>query len=252
MKQIQHFLFRIYHCVQVYLLRISAKCLSKNLDISQFDRSLIISPHPDDEVFGCGGLTMKLIQSGKHVDLIILSRGEAVHKHCCPGDDEHIVRFRTKLTDEANAVIGMSPNRIYRMDFPDSNFTSAKDNPDLISALRRLIKEILPTEVFIPHPYENSPDHLAATEIIEDILKDASIPIYYYCVWVWYHMPIYKILKLKYKNARLLRVENRESKNKAINVYIKNKAKCGVSYSGDLPKPFIHAFRWKYELFFKA
>ena len=65
-------------------------------------------------------------------------------------------------------------------------------------------------------------------------------------------MPVYKILKLKYKNARLLRVANREAKNKAIDVYINNQARCGVSYSGDLPKPFIYAFRWKYELFFKA
>ena len=65
-------------------------------------------------------------------------------------------------------------------------------------------------------------------------------------------MPLYKILKLKYKNARLLRVANREAKNKAIDIYIDNSAPCGVSYSGDLPKPFIYAFRWKYELFFKS
>lgn len=244
--------FKIYHYIQVYLLRVFTRGCLKFQETPCFSRTLIISPHPDDEVFGCGGLMQSLIQSGKHVELIVMSKGEAVHKHCCPGDEEHIVKSRTKLTDDANAVIGILPDYIHRMDFPDGNFVSVKNNSDLISALSRLVKKIAPTEVFIPHPYETSPDHVAATEIIEDILKNTTIPVYYYCVWTWYHMPIYKILKLKYRNARLLRVANREAKNKAIDVYINNQARCGVSFSGDLPKPFIYAFRWKYELFFKV
>lgn len=250
MYKILKFCFKIYHYVQVGLLRIFAKCFSRNFQISRLDRVLIISPHPDDEVFGCGGLMKTLIQSGKHVELVVLSKGEAVHKHCCPNDEEHIVFTRAKLTDRANGLLGLSSNQIHRLDFPDGDFVSAENRTDLITALDELIKEINPTEVFIPHPYENSPDHVSATRIVEAILEDVSVPIFYYCVWTWYHMPLYKILKLKYKNARLLQVDDRESKNRTIDVYVKNRAKCGVSYSGDLPKPFIYAFRWKYELFF--
>lgn len=253
MCKIKKTTFKIYHYVQVCLLRIFSICFSKKMDISHLsNKVLVISPHPDDEVFGCGGLMQTLVRSGRHVEVIILSQGEAVHRHCCPDDEMHIIDSRGKLTDKANAVIGLSTNHIYRMGFPDGDFNSAKDDNDIISALSNLIKKIAPTDVFIPHAYENSPDHVAATEILERILNDLSINTYYYCVWTWYHMPIYKILKLKYKNARLLRVENSESKNKAIDIYINNSAKCGVSYSGDLPKPFIYAFRWKYELFFEA
>ena len=64
-------------------------------------------------------------------------------------------------------------------------------------------------------------------------------------------MPIYKILLLKYPKARLLHIANRDAKNKAIDIYIDNSASCGVSYSGDLPAPLIHAVRWEYELFFE-
>lgn len=252
MNKMLKFCFRIYHDIQVFFLRVFTRTFSKNLNTSSFSRVLVISPHPDDEVFGCGGFIQTLIQSGKHVELIILSKGEAVHQHCCPNDEERIVRTRAELTDRANGFLGVEPKYIHRLNFPDGDFASVKSKPDMLKELYELIKEITPTEVFIPHPYENSPDHVAATEIIEDILKNTSIPIYYYCVWTWCHMPIYKILKLNYKNARLLRVANREAKNKAIDVYINNQARCGVSYSGDLPKPFIYAFRWKYELFFKA
>lgn len=245
------FVFKIYHYTQVFLLRLMALVFARKSSECDFDRVLIISPHPDDEVFGCAGLMQSLVQAGKLVEVIIMSKGEAVHRHCCPNEEDSIVQARAKLTDAANGVLGIAPERIHHLDFPDGDFASAIDNDTLIRALENLVGAIAPTEVFIPHPYENSPDHVAATQIVEGVLRQFPVKTFYYCVWTWYHMPIYKILKLKYKNARLLRVENREAKNKAIDIYIDNSAPCGASYSGNLPKPFIYAFRWKYELFFK-
>ena len=252
MNKILKFLFKIYHYIQGRLLRVVAMLCSKQLDISRYDKVLIISPHPDDEVFGCGGLMQSLVQAGKKVEVIIMSKGEAVHRYCCPNEEDAIVQARAELTNAANGVLGIAPEDIHRLDFPDGDFASAKGNEALETALGHLIETIAPTEVFIPHPYENSPDHVAATQIVENILQRYPVKTFYYCVWTWYHMPLYKILKLKYKKARLLSVANREAKNKAIDIYIDNSASCGVSYSGNLPKPFIYAFRWKYELFFES
>lgn len=245
-------LFKIYHYIQVCLLRIFASIFSLRFDTSRFSKVLIISPHPDDEVFGCGGLMQSLVLAGKQVEVIILSRGEAIHRPCCPNEENNIVQARTGLTDAANGVLGIAPEHIHRLDFPDGSFSSVKEGDDMVKALSDLVHDIAPTEVFIPHPYENSPDHVAATQLVEQVLRNHIGKVYYYCVWTWYHMPIYKILLLRYKNARLLRVADREAKNKAIDIYINNSAPCGVSYSGDLPKPLIHAARWKYELFFEA
>lgn len=245
-------LFKIYHYIQVCLLRISAWLFSQRFGVSGFSKALIISPHPDDEVFGCGGLMQSLVQAGKQVEVIIMSKGEAVHRPCCPNEENNIVQTRTGLTDAANGVLGIVPEQIHRLDFPDGGFSSVKEDDDMVKALSDLVREIAPTEVFIPHPYENSPDHVAATRLAEQVLRNHIGKVFYYCVWTWYHMPIYKILKLKYRNARLLRVANRDAKNKAIDIYINNSAPCGVSYSGDLPRPLLHAARWKYELFFKS
>lgn len=246
------FSYKIYHYVQVFFLRLISWISANKIDTFDLDKILIISPHPDDEVFGCGGLIHSLTQNGKQIDIIILSEGEAVHRHCCPGDEEHIVSNRKRLTEEANKVLGLETLHIHRMKFPDGNFFSAKNNKQLIQLLENKIQELNPSTVFIPHPFENSPDHIAATEIIANILNKLNIPPYYYCVWTWYHMPIYKIFQLSYKKCILLKVNNQMAKNKAIDIYTKNNAKCGTSFSGDLPTPFIFAFRWKYELFFKS
>ena len=36
---------------------------------------LVVSPHPDDEVFGCGGAIMRHLQNGKQVNVVIISDG---------------------------------------------------------------------------------------------------------------------------------------------------------------------------------
>ena len=244
--------YKTYHYIQVYLLRLISWIFSKKTNNICFDKIVIIAPHPDDEVFGCGGLIHSLAKNGKQVDIIILSKGEAVHQHCCPEDEKYIVSERKKLTDRSNKHLGLSTSHIYRMNFPDGNFASVKNDKRQSIELEKLIYDLNPNTVFTPHPFENSPDHVATTEIVVSILKKLNIRFFYYCVWTWYHMPLYKIFKLNYKKSFLFRINNLEAKNEAINIYTKNSAKCGISFSGDLPKPFIYAFRWKYELFFKS
>ena len=38
---------------------------------------LVVAPHPDDEVFGCGGAIAKHVASATPVHVIILSNGQA-------------------------------------------------------------------------------------------------------------------------------------------------------------------------------
>ena len=145
MNKVLKFCFRIYHYIQVFFLRVFSRTFSKGLNFSCFSRVLVISPHPDDEAFGCGGLMQSLIQSGNHVELIVLSKGEAVHKHCCPDDEERIVRTRAELTDRANSILGVDSKSIHRLDFPDGGFASVKNMPDMLNELDELIKKISPS-----------------------------------------------------------------------------------------------------------
>ena len=74
-------LFKIYHYIQGGVLRIVARFCSKQLDISGYDKVLIISPHPDDEVIGCAGLIQALGERGTPPHVIIMT---GVRNHCLP------------------------------------------------------------------------------------------------------------------------------------------------------------------------
>ena len=44
---------------------------------------IVVSPHPDDEMFGCAGLMSRSIAEGKQVKLIIMTGGGKSLSGCC-------------------------------------------------------------------------------------------------------------------------------------------------------------------------
>ena len=43
--------------------------------LDNFRKVLIIAPHPDDEVLGCGGTIKRLTSSGTNLTVLIATRG---------------------------------------------------------------------------------------------------------------------------------------------------------------------------------
>lgn len=252
MSKFKNFIKYIYYNTHRLLLQSFTSLCSHPLNVNDIKSALIISPHPDDEVFGCAHLMQRLVQQKKDVHIVILSRGEAVHRKCCPNIETDIVTHRKQLTINANKIIGIPKDRIYFLDFPDGNFDRVVCDKNYSQKLSELIFNISPNAIFYPHPFEYSPDHQAATKMLNNILTGSNIKQFYYCVWVWYHMPIYKIFQLNFHHSFYIKTQNKYIKERAIDIYTNNKAQCGVSYSGDLPKPFLNAFHWNKELLFLA
>ncbi|MHC1770529.1 MAG: PIG-L deacetylase family protein [Flexilinea sp.] len=46
------------------------------MDISEPQNLLVIAPHPDDEVMGSGGLIQKILETGGHVKVVIVTNGD--------------------------------------------------------------------------------------------------------------------------------------------------------------------------------
>ena len=44
---------------------------------SNFERTLIVAAHPDDEILGCGGLIKKLTKKNKKIKVIFLAEGSS-------------------------------------------------------------------------------------------------------------------------------------------------------------------------------
>ena len=209
------------------------------------DKTVVVAPHPDDEVIGCAGLIQALVELGTPPHVIILTGGEGSHRGCCNTSAEEIIAARHQLTLKAAATLGLPESHIHCLSYPDGGV--ALEHPET-ERLQALLSELAPQSVFVPHCGEGWSDHLQAAEITKHLLKGLDVSIYEYCVWMWY----YNVWRLDYRNARVLHMSRAQHQRKlqAVDEYVTPLAPCGKPWSGVLPKPFLKAAKWNKELYF--
>lgn len=220
---------------------------------------MIIAPHPDDEVFGCGGLIAKLTKMDKQVEVLFLTDGGASHEKCCNLADHRIGNRRRCLARKAGKVIGLVNDNLIFLDGKDGRLPRRID-PAFESVADDIgghLKQFMPEAVFCPHPFENWADHVAAAEITAaaiNRLKERLRPqLFYYCVWFWHNMPLRRALFLNWKRARLLDIREQISvKKDAIDIYLQDLAPCGIPWVGQLPAPLVKAVADGKELYFES
>lgn len=210
-------------------------------------RTLIIAPHPDDEIIGCGGLIARLVELGHTPTVIILSGGGKSHEGCCTIDEKDLISERRRLTLQAADIVGLPHEHIYFLDFRDGSIS--EDDKANMEKLQKTVDKINPQMILVPHTGEGWSDHLA-TRRIGLTLAGRGTEVWEYCVWMWY----YNVWQLDWHAARLLRMNKGEHRRKfaAIDTYTEALAPCGKAWSGVLPKVFVWANRWNKELFFKV
>ena len=233
--------------VRVLVVRLVVR--RKVFDFATVDgKSMVVAPHPDDEVLGCAGLVQRLLSAGRQVDVVILSGGGKSHAGCCGIDEAELIENRRQLSRRAAGIIGLPPERLHFLDYPDGSI--AFDNAET-GKLRQLMAELKPDAVFVPHRGEGWSDHLAAAEIARRLTEDGkTVRLFEYCVWFWY----YNTWNIDWQQARVLKMlpEENRIKQQAIDAYVKPLAPCGRPWSGVLPRVFVKACRWNRELYFEV
>lgn len=199
-------------------------------------RILLLAPHPDDEVLGCGGLLSRLVHQGKEVDVCIISDGSASHHNCCDTPSDIIAAERKQLAYSAARIIGLPNTHIHFLNLLDGNIPS-----DFHLELSRK-----PDVVLVPHWGEGWPDHLAVREIGLRL----GAPTYEYCVWMWY----YNTWRIFSQKAYALRMSQEEhtTKRLAIEAYTRPTAPCGHPWSGQLPPLLLQACKTRTEIYWQV
>ena len=138
--------------------------------------ALVLAPHYDDEVLGCGGLVARLAAAGSAVRVLFLSDGG--------GDDPDAEtraaysRRRRQEAKEAAKVLGLAG--IDHLDLPDGALDQHLETT--VRGIRRALASQRPSLLLVPSPLEASPDHRAAFRAVHDLLGgtrqgDALLPL---------------------------------------------------------------------------
>lgn len=219
------------------------------------DCAVVVAPHPDDEVFGCAGLMSRLKSEGRRVELIVMTGGGKSHADCCCIDEKELMEKRRQLTRNAAAIYALTDEHIHFFNYPDGDVQFSNENTtELMNTLADIEKAMVGKDVaiFFPHSLgEGWNDHIRTSKIVKQLCASIfqNAKQYEYCVWFWF----YGCMDIDWKMARVLILSDEEyrKKQEAIHVYMDELAPCGKPWSGNLPKMFMWAMKWKKELYFE-
>jgi LmbE family N-acetylglucosaminyl deacetylase len=149
-------------------------------------KSIIFSPHQDDETLGCGGVIIKKSQNGAKLKVVYMADGSHSHTLLAP---EKLKNIRIQEAIGACAVLGVDKNDIMFMDFEDGLLRKKID--EAVEKVSRILLDIQPEEVFIPYSRDGHTDHYSTNRIVISALKKTGqkVTVYEYPIWFWNHWP---------------------------------------------------------------
>lgn len=133
--------------------------MTESLDI------LVFGAHADDAEIGMGGTIAKHIQAGFKVGICDLTEAEM--------SSNGTVELRKQEAAAASSILGL--NMRSNLGLPDRGLEPSRSQIELIVSEIRTFK---PRVVFAPYWVDRHPDHVAASQLIEEAVFNAKLRRY--------------------------------------------------------------------------
>jgi LmbE family N-acetylglucosaminyl deacetylase len=145
-------------------------------------RVLVVAPHPDDEVLGCGGALALLAAAGRPVVLVAVTDGEASHPDSARWTPVELAALRRHERRSGLARLGLAAAEVVCLGLPDGAVAARQaELTDRLSALLRPADTVLATWRFDGHPDHEATGRAAAAACARHRHPLIEIP-----VWMWH------------------------------------------------------------------
>ena len=111
---------------------------------------LVIAPHPDDEVLGCGGTIKKYADAGEEVYLCIVTRNFS------PEWTDELQKEREKEVENVRKILGIK--KVFFLNLPNTKLDTIPQK-EINDAILKCIKEVGAEVLYIPYYGDVHKDH---------------------------------------------------------------------------------------------
>lgn len=211
-------------------------------------RVVIVAPHPDDEVLGCGGLMALLSEQVCEVLLVAVTDGEASHPGSSLWPAAKLRRSRAAETAAALAVLSAGGMQVIRAGFGDGKLQNAYG-----VLVKLLMCYVNPGDVVIGTWSEDGhPDHDAVGRACAAVAATRRAVLLEVPIWTWHwgspgdsRIPWRRAVKI------MLPAEVVEKKRRAIACFQSQlQEDRSTGHPPILPPHVLARFYRPYELFF--
>lgn len=149
--------------------------IKKSNNTNTFDRKkiLVFSPHPDDDIIGCGGSIAKHKKNGHDISIAYMTSGDSGSLEY---SKKELVKLREKEASKAAEILGVTKLHFLR----NSDGYLTHDQKNLIQLIS-LIRKEQPDIVYIPHHADAHSDHIITHELVVEAVKRAGWSCFQEC-----------------------------------------------------------------------
>jgi N-acetylglucosamine malate deacetylase 1 len=236
-----------------WLLHIASKPLTVNQK-----SAMVIAPHQDDEVLGCGGLIRLKREQNVPVQIVFITNGAASHAKHPKFQSGEMVPIRQQEALSALSILGVDSEQIHFLDKPDSQLQNldASKRQQTIEQLAQLLKSFQPGEVYVTHRQDRIKDHEVTYELVQAAIQYSGIEvdILQYPIWILWKSLLFRDLKLhELAYAHRISIHSVQSKKiEALEAYRSQCLPIDAETSAVLKPGFLRRFLVPYEIFFKT
>ncbi|KTT33153.1 acetylglucosaminylphosphatidylinositol deacetylase [Pseudomonas oryzihabitans] len=165
-------------------------------------RAVIVAPHPDDEILGCGGLLYLLNELGRRLALVAVTDGDGSHPQSSLWPASRLRNTRPLETREALRRLHLERATVTRLAIPDGQVSDQEE-----ALQRRLLEVLTPQDiVFVTWRLDGHPDHEATGRAAVEACRLRGIRCIEVPIWTW-HWATPGDPRVPWERARRLNLE---------------------------------------------
>jgi LmbE family N-acetylglucosaminyl deacetylase len=149
---------------------------------------VVLSPHPDDETLGTGGLIAAARTAGQEVDVIVVTDGSGSHPRSKQYPSKRLVDLRCSEVHRAGLTLGIKPDRMVFLGLPDT--MAPISGPQFDAAVEETLNVIRRSEagaLFVTWERDPHCDHEASAELAKTVRRmRPGLKLWAYPIWGWH------------------------------------------------------------------
>ena len=164
-------LYQVVESVWAFLFSISRIFIWKEGTFSKWKtggktRILIVSPHPDDESIGCGGVIQLHKKAGDCVTLVEVTDGSASPANGL--SPQQMRATRKGEVEQVSTLLGV--DNVVFLSFPEGKW----HDRELADVLTRIMESERPDIVYTPSCLDYHPEHQKVATVLASVLSELS------------------------------------------------------------------------------
>ncbi|WP_110693676.1 PIG-L deacetylase family protein [Salinicola halophyticus] len=150
--------------------------------IAKGRRVVVVAPHPDDEVLGCGALLQQCHALGRELLMISVTDGTGSHPDSTRWPPERLAATRPEESQRALVCLGLDDIETIRLRLPDTQV--ATETAELAFRLHKVLRD--DDVIVTTWRGDGHADHEAVGEVCAKLLKESQRTLLEMPIWMWH------------------------------------------------------------------